>query len=144
MKEEGSQTEMPGLMLVRARGRQCMPRQEAKESNHTGKISFDTISLTMWGWTPWAGDKMSRAKSMTGSGRKPKSKLACGGSVRFSLWKGMRQTPETVCGGTGGREKYLSQGTLLGVSVTPRGGCTEEGCRAATESLRLGAWGRNA
>lgn len=35
-------------------------------------------------------------------------------------------------------EKHLSQGTLLGVSVTPRGGCTEEGCRAATESLHLG------
>lgn len=87
---------MPGLMLVRARGRRCVPRQEAKESNHTGKISFDTISLTMWGWTPWAGDKMSRAKSMTGSGRKPKSKLTCGGSVRFSLWKGVRQKPETV------------------------------------------------
>lgn len=35
-------------------------------------------------------------------------------------------------------EKCLSQGTLLGVSVTPRVGCTEEGCRAATESLCLG------
>lgn len=30
VKEGGAQTEMPGFMLGRAWGRQCVPRQEAK------------------------------------------------------------------------------------------------------------------